>query len=334
MALLSIIKNFRRPKQRDLIAFSVIIIILVLYFSTSLRYDTLSPYYTSNIFYVVSRCIVPFLMGWFGGYQPINLSAKLKKNSQYIVLLLTAGALIAAYFSSGQTIVGGYIDDDSGFRYQNISYALAYANAIMLYLILNQKKLIKNKAVFYAMWICFPLQWVGVLVSGGKGGFVTICVLSFINLLIYWRRHPSNVVIKRIVLTIPIVLIVGYYIVRYVSKVQLGENAFFRIIRLLTLSDDTGRSLIRVNAFDVIKSSPIWGCGIGSVSTVLYPYPYSHNLFLDALIELGIFGFFAYFVLFIISFYEGLQKTNSDVTEIIMIILLCGFIRANLSGYY
>lgn len=333
-------KNIMFPDKRDLIFFFILGIFLTLYITTFFRYGYTIHAYKSNFSYAVLRMIIPLLSGYYLAKRPRKSMEDIIQWIPVFTSILTIGGILATLNPSGQWKVGGYMSDDSGFRYQNVSYAFAYSFGILLYYLLNLNKF-KNKIKYFGskyfivlFWFLLPVQIYGILLNGGKGGFAVAVVLLAFNIGVYFLHHKLSI---KVMLNSVILFITGgiagIAVVTRVMKSTLKISAFFRIVRLLTMADDGGRSHWFKASLESSKRAILFGHGIGSV-----PYeitPYSHNYFLDLLLENGIIGLATAIVFFIWMIIKLWKLLKGDILWAVpVLIFICGFIRAMVSGYY
>ena len=95
------------------------------------------------------------------------------------------------------------------------------------------------------------------------------------------------------------------------------------------------RIMLNIQAFEMFMNHKILGAGFGSFETTGWGYP--HNVFTEILSELGIFLFLAFVYLLVklcILFSHNIDyiRNRSDI-QIIIAMLVSGFINANFSGH-
>lgn len=332
-------REFQKTAKRDIYILIGICLLIAAYITTLFRYGYFIKPYLNNFAYTFIRLYVPLIVGYYLAKQGKDGIEKIVQWLPAFIVLVTVGSLLAAFNSSGQTEFGGYIEDESGFRYQNVSYTLAYAFGMAVYYVINarkfkKKKCFDNKFTILILWALMPFQLYGILLSGGKGGFVMAAVLFCINIWLYLMHHTISVkVVKRAGVLLCGAVMAGVVVVKSAMNSSLDTTAFFRIIRLITLGDDTGRSIWWDMAFDSTKKAPAFGHGLGSVPYELTPY--SHNYFLDAMVEHGVIGLLLLLIFFVWMAYRFYRLvTKDEIWGIVLLLFLCGFVRAMFSGYY
>ena len=310
---------------------------VTLYFTTSLLYTYENKLYKSRFSYYVILCVIPLILGCIDAYK-----YKIKDMSKYIpifVIIFTIGSFLATFYSSGSTKWGGYVEDNSGFNYQLCSYAAAYSFGLITFYILNVEnisgfKTLSKNYVKYLLIGMGIINWIIILISGGKGGFVTGMVYIFYSLYQIKDKikFNMNTLIKSFVYGI-LIIMVAYSILLYSNNSSISVSGFDRIIDFIQTGNTTGRERHYIEAEQSIKKSPIIGHGIGSV--YYEAPPYTHNFFLDILVETGIIGLICWIVLLYILLKKMYMFISiNKVNHLIMILFLGGFIKSMFSGYY
>lgn len=308
-----------------------------LYYMTSLLYNYENSLYKYRFTYIISLCVIPLIIGYIDGSKD-----KIEKMAKYIPLfsiIFTVGSFLATVYSSGSSQWGGYVNDESGFNYQNASYCAAYSFGLIMFYILNYKNINKMK-VFDKIWVrnlligMAIINWMTILLSGGKGGFVTGIIYGLYALYQFNQKNRLNfgTIIKMVISSIALTCI-GFLVVLSVENSSLSVSGFERIVDFIKTGNDTGRSTQYILAIQSIKESPIIGHGIGSVYYEVQPY--THNFFLDVLVETGVVGLIYWITCFFILFRKMyiLTKIN-NINNMIVVIFLSGFIMSMFSGYY
>lgn len=215
---------------------------------------------------------------------------------------------------------------DSVLSYQSLSYAAAYSIGLLFFFIrhYNQKK----------KWLKFLLLLlVGVNVfilfsGGGKGAFVLLCVLFF--LFFY------NILKKKTVLLLGIVSFLFFFEKQIVVNF-IGQFAGGNRILVLFLSNDveqitSGRDSLYIKGINVLLDRCFLGGGPGSV---LYDVGfYSHNIFLDILLDWGFVVFFFFLFIIFIVFKKSLTNLHNTSISFLFLIFLEHFIMLFFSGSF
>lgn len=124
-----------------------------------------------------------------------------------------------------------------------------------------------------------------VVLSGSRGGMVATAA-TMASLLVMGRQGLSRRLFALGVFVCLGLLVVGY--TEFGASVVERFNA--RVLQLLFEEGYvSNRDRIFVTAIDLGSRSPLVGHGLGSFA-VLTPWPYAHNMFLDAFAETGLVG--------------------------------------------
>lgn len=210
--------------------------------------------------------------------------------------------------------------------YQSLSYAAAYSIGLLFFFINNYNQ--KQKWLNFLLFILIVVNLYILFSGGGKGAFVLICVL-FVCFF-------YNILKKKVVfLLIGIVFLCVWgeqTIVNYVGQFVGGDR-----ILALFLSNNveyvtSGRNALYIKGINTLFDRYFLGGGPGSV---LYDIGYfSHNIFLDILIDWGfVFFFLCLFIIFIVL--KKCFKNWHDVSiSFLFLIFLGQFIMLFFSGSF
>ena len=125
-----------------------------------------------------SSSVPAFLMGML-----IMRSGKLDemcKNLPIFILFNTFVSTVVIFFNSGSSNI---LQDDSGFNYQSLSYFVAYTFALNIFYIKYSQSFknfkVFDKPIWNVVFQCFiPLHYLTLMLAGGRGAFILICVLT------------------------------------------------------------------------------------------------------------------------------------------------------------
>ncbi len=124
-----------------------------------------------------------------------------------------------------------------------------------------------------------------VVLSGSRGAMVATAA-AIASLLFMGRRGLS-----RRLLVLGVFVTVGLLVVGYTELgASVVESFSERVLQLLVREGYvSGRDRIFATAVDLGSRRPLLGHGVGSFR-VMTPWPYAHNIFLDAFVETGAVG--------------------------------------------
>lgn len=256
-----------------------------------------------------------------------DISSKLILGFDFIITLVT---LLALLFNDSKT-GGGLFLDSSGFIYQNISYYAAYGLSFTIFLI-NEHSLKRDTRYNWMLYIIIILQIFIALISGGRGG-----VLLSATLLIYWIFIQSN---KKKIFKIVIMIFILFTLLIaitpiFIDKFDIDIKGLERLLNVFDSNvdvSDIGRIRLYKDALRLFLENPINGNGLGSV--FYYLGTYSHNMFIDILMELGIFGIIFFSIIMVYSFYKARELySKGSIYRFLILVMICGLILNLVSGY-
>lgn len=222
----------------------------------------------------------------------------------------------------------------NGLTYQAISYYFAYCFSLLIFITifgkdLNVHKTYKTKKFLFFNIIMLALQVFGCISVGGRGGIVLLILTILMTYIAYIKRNN-----KKNGKTIWIIAgsILGLFIVSKLDLAQTGLNRFFALFSQNQDASRDGRFELWMTALESFKNAPIFGHGIGSVfSNVGF---YSHNMFMDVLVEFGIVGFVIFSSFFVWIVIHILKSIKDNQKLFIFYIFVLGFTMLQFSGYF
>lgn len=261
-----------------------------------------------------------------------SIQKKIINESIGIALIFGLVALVCTLNPSTSTS-GGLAMNDNNLNYQSLSYLAAYSAALCeVFLLINGN--IINKSLSFATYGMIVLDLLTILIAGGRGGLVAYILFGIIFLVLTVRsKQITTQQVIKFILEIILVILGGLYIVRIASNSTVSTSGFNRLLGFLNGAGDVGRAGIWNKAISSFINSPFVGHGIGSVFYEVGQY--SHNIFLDLLVETGLLGTLL-FVFFIIYYLRTLfRMMRCDICNSFwLFIFLCGFFMNLFSGYY
>lgn len=295
----------------------------ILYYYTSLLYEYSNALHLGHFLRWGVQCIPSTLMG-------IVISRYTNKELINYYIPIIVGILtpiIGSVSLSGDLDQAQFVDEESGLNYQVIAYYMALLFGSTAYYIFIAKEKYKIKIIDYFMYICLAIQGIVCARSGGRGGFILLCVLIiYILYIITLKKIFSKAKITKLLIGCSIIFM---YLA---EKLQLWESAGFQRA-INPLEQQTGRKDDWELVLNYFYDSPVWGNGLGSN---FYTWGfYSHNIIVDFLAETGIIGTF----IFIYIFYKMntkiyRQALKDNVYVFFMIFAFYGLIFNAFSGYW
>lgn len=331
LLLIHFFSTLRIPKVTAVV-FLVLSIIIILYYLTSIFHTPVNSEYSSYLIVLIGQ-MLPFLSfaSWLSWSDKYNCLPKVKQLAYPVAIIFCLVSLYTVFYSiilNGERIQTNYY-----LNYQNTAYMAAYSAGLMLYsYIFYDYKMKKSK--FFVSIIVLLADLFTVLVSGGRGGLLSYIVSVFLLLVIlaFENKKTIKAIIKTFLGT-AILFVGGYYILKIVSSDSFVYSGFQRIIDAIVNNDSSGRDVIWKNAFLFYKESPIVGHGFGSV---LSHFGYHcHNLIIDSLVEIGLFGTGIIVVLLISCAAKLISLVKTDSTDAFwLFIFVFGLTMSLFSGYY
>ena len=314
------------------------LIIILLYSATPYLYHTeQTQAYHGFWLSLVGQSFPAALLSTFIATDEVAIF-KLKKNAIIVAGIFTALSIVAV-FNPTLTTTGGFVDNESGLNYQSASYLAGYATGLFSFILITREweghfEIIRKNIGIIAILVGIALNFITILISGGRGGLA--CFLVFITIAVVMRlvsqRASYNTAIRTMALIV-VLVVGGYFAIRYAASSTIATSGYSRILTLFTNRDNNGRTAIATQALQYFKSSPIIGHGLGSVFYEMGYY--AHNIFLDILIEAGIMGLIIFVALLLGTTKEMLSFAKLDRSDcIIWFIFLCDFTESLFSGYY
>lgn len=219
----------------------------------------------------------------------------------------------------------GQMHLEGGMNYQTVAYSMAILFCLSLFytFIYNRHSGRLKKLFFLSAML---IQAVCCAMAGGRGGLV---------LLVAYVIYMSYYLLRNKILSAKKLLLIGFFIVIVflflATQLGLWESAGFN--RSSNAIHDTDRLQMWKGIWNYVKANNYLGYGLGG-DYFTFGF-YTHNIILDFILELGIFGLLimsycfwqTYKRLFILS------KSN-EIFVIIMIFFIYGVVMNMFSGYW
>lgn len=326
--LLFIYQLFRKKIKIRYKSCILICLFIILFVISSLKYSNEEFYRKYFISFIVYD-IVFFLIG------TLNYNRKYVMNLSIVICFLSLPKFLNAQ---------GY--DNMGMGYAILPVFLASITGVMT----NNKKWLKLLSLFNLS--IFGLFYIE---KGMRGLILAILIFLFLTLYISFFKYKNlkKQIIYLIILIVSssqilkvlknnFIPIVEYINSFFINKFNLKLFALNKIIKYTSQGKlFNGRDFLFSEAIELIKKSPIIGYGIGGIETFLKTYP--HNIFIQAMCEVGVFGFLMIFFIFtyslikILIFIPNQYAINKNVKEegiYFILLFISGVFVLNYSGVY
>lgn len=323
-------------KTRLIIVFVASIIYALLYYYTSSYYAELSHWYNSYLLVLLGQSIPAILTAVIVS-EKNKIQEDIKKLTPYLAIFLTYVAFDAT-FNPREASQGLSGDEEANLNYQKISYMAAYAAAFAGYFLLNLKEIKWHLIFHYKVWkyimaFLIILNFVVILISGGRGGLVVFTVQFFLFMFLLKRIYHNNFLSTRSIILLIVVGIGFFYALQFAKTTQLDSSGFSRFLNLSQEESIVERGVIMEKAIDAFYASPVVGHGIGAVLNEIGIY--SHNIFMDFLVNSGVLGCSLLIALIFWVLYKGFCIIRLDSSNCIwLIIFFDGFILSQFSSYF
>lgn len=325
-----IFRDFIKKKycKRNGREFLVLCVILMLYLLTSLFYQPSSHDYWAQLLVFGSLCIPACYIGMRLARE--DYFAEMMEVLPFFVTITAFFVSRAAIFASMQGVLLGKGDDEVAFNYQNASYFLAFSYAYSFFYVFyykTEQKRMFNRFCHLLMFVLIFVCAAGCLVSGGRGAFVYMILITGYMFCKLIRRRGRGRAKYYVALVIGVI---GS--IYFANKFGLFDTAGFSRIRGSFMADESREELWK-KAITAFVKSPLFGNGLGSVWwTVGYR---SHNFLTDLLCEAGALGsFVALFILFT-GLCRLIKWSKTSVFDFFLLVVMLGsLVNDMFSGYW
>ncbi len=269
----------------------------------------------------IPAVIVGMRLGYSRDFKYINCLIP------YFTIILTI--VIALVFKKfNDSIEEGIIHDESGLNYQNISYYMAFLFGFNSYwqLYVDKKAIWMGRILQLILFVAMLAEAIVCLMSGGRGAAILLgiyVVFVLFHVIIINRKHRKLVLLSVIVFTYAFFHFADYY--------NMWEASGYE--RIMSMTENDNRSIVYIPAMELIRQTQAMGIGLGGVFYRLGFY--SHNMFLDLLIEVGFLGTIVFCVFLIRLCYKLYRYCQIDKNFNFLVVAFLYFITMNMfSGYW
>lgn len=245
-----------------------------------------------------------------------------KKKNWHVKRLIFINVVITVsltkfLYENKSSLFLGYTLNFGGVNYNELAYICALNIALSYLLIYNLYISPNAKKIQYLFFFTnLALSYAVLFFSGGRGAMMLSIFFFLIFLLNIFIRKQINV--KKTSLTFGFIFIFLLSIYFIISNNEPLQEGFLRGFSFLNFSGNSvikwentsGRLSIYEDSLRLIVDKPILGYGIGSVFLIHPSAAFSHNLFLDILIDGGVFFLFLCVTLFIIIFVSSIRHLH------------------------
>ena len=326
--------KYKKICKWDLWIFVLVSAFLVSALYTRMHYGFDLPRFNSLILSFGVRAIPALVLGAL--IAQTNSIKELAKWIQPIMILYTISVFAVVIMNQS-----GYLSDYKlyGIDRQLLSYSAAFAFGMNVYLMINNTQS-NNLRIFqsnkwnYLNILAVVPQIYCVLAGGGRGAFL-LTLIFFAYLVIKKSRMKLRLTFPKMLIGVALIIAILSLINLIGTGVSISSG-YDRILTFFTGENplqDNNRLALWETGLNSFKENPIIGHGIGSVAYEVGFY--SHNLFIDLLVEGGIVFLIIFLVLLGIFARDIHGLIRIDKTNmLVLIIFLSSFIMLQFSGSY
>lgn len=335
-----IIKFFLTKKisisYKELVVLSIPLIVIIIYLITILngKHSLLGKTYF-QYFLIWST---PAIYSAFYIYKN-KLFENIVKYMEIMMLLITFSIIKSAFIPF---VMGSRFESLGGATYQTASYLSSFAFGLNLYFILfgnlhKRFKFTKFKTYTWISFVFLIVQFLGIFLSGGRGGIVLLFVYS-VYILFAAATNRQKRLTKRTILVFGGIVLTLTLIMPMLLQNNNFIGGFNRTLQFISIDSGinwegtSNRDIVYLNAINLIQQKPFLGYGLfGFWSVSGYP----HNIFLEVLLN----GGFVSLIIFLIFMFSIIRKLKNMIEckpqyRLLFIILLYPLISLLFTGTY
>ena len=278
-----------------------------------------------GLMYILFVSALPWLLV---GLNINNTKKILSKISNYTPLILLSNLLlIYICYILKKSLVGN----------MEISYSILPITIFSLYYFFEEKKIIKLFEFLLGLFI--------IVCFGSRGPLLCILVFILLYLLINYKEH----ILLILAIIILFFLVIFNYnsilnnSIRILSRHGIQSRTLYKI-KTFNINDDTGRSKIRDVVYKTIDNNKFFGIGLGAerieINREIYNMQkdmsscYPHNIFLEFIVQYGLFLGSAMCVFVIYILIKSFSKLKNKKRDFMMIVMSLEFVRLMVSSSY
>lgn len=327
LLLVDLVKQ--RITQRNMMQFTLLGLILVLYFVTGLMYPNglEKLHHTTYLLVYGALCIPAAYVGMRlarGGHEARTL--------RILPCFLLPIILFVGYATIFRAVEGGILGGVEGdvTTYQGASYAMSFSCTLCLFLLFfNERKTGVMGMILYGLILVMAFaSAIGCLVGGGRGAFLHLVSVSGYIIYRVLGRNDRGKRFRNYFLIALGVVIMAFLAIHF----HIFESAgAMRVANNLTV--DYNREYLRNVAINSFLKSPFIGHGIGSIWWEVGFY--SHNMILDFLVETGSIGTILMVVVMCNMLRKLMRSSRINSFDMfILLLLLYHIVGGTFSGYW
>ena len=277
---------------------AVFAIVAFLFFLTFLFHPEYAPWFTHELYGVIPSFVFPYSAIW------AFLVIWIEKNDKELLNHLFLACWLLFFFYSLQFIAarvrGGWVQINAYKEVVQEKYNLEFGyNMVFPTAFMGAYGCLKGKKLYY---IPYTLGVLMILIGGSRGAAIWPIALFLLIIPLKWNNLRGK---KRVVFLITLILLFVLAILLLFSfktiiaaisnflSVRGWESRTLETIMSGSYSDPNGRDKIYSMAAGLIKTGGLFGHGVYGDRYVIgkvFPWGYSHNIFLEILVSFGYLG--------------------------------------------
>ncbi|WP_181397630.1 O-antigen ligase family protein [Gracilibacillus dipsosauri] len=272
-----------------IILFSITIAVLLC--TSYLIYPDKDTFVKTNILIAIFKTVPSILVAY--------IITKTKKvniyNAIFAINIFMTISLLKYLLLNASGILVNLSINFGGVNYNDYSYISALNIALGFYLIYYQMANSKSLRLVFLTITTLMISYLSVILSGGRGALLVSIILLIVFLLTIFKKYSVNFNLKKLLvisITFIGVSIIGSLFLNNNDSIIQGLQRGFSFLNgddgLIDWDNTSGRLNIYKHSWQLITERPILGYGIGAVFFIHPVARFSHNIFLDILLDGGI----------------------------------------------
>lgn len=306
--------------------YGIVLIVCYMFNSTDIAVQTLYWYFSCMV-------ITAFAINYMNNEEKIRFVLKAYVLAGLVLCIVAYGYYGTEIFRQAASSeygirIGGEFGDENALGI-SCSYSIIFALYFMLF---HHNTLIEK--IFYSLTMILSLPF--ALLTGSKKALILIFVGMF---LLFFLKKGGKFVFTRLgYMVLGIVAI--YLVYQLLQKVDafwyIGrrmDEMFQTLLGNSLSATDQGRLYMIERGLSAFQDHPILGNGV-AYSNVMFGV-YSHNNFVEILMNTGILGFVAYYSSFAVSFKRLFSRDRKGLWAIMLTVIASMlFLELGMVNYY
>ena len=178
--------------SKSFLGIIIVLLLIVLYYSTQARYNNSDLDYYHSYFLVFAGQTAPGVITALLLSQTNDIDKKIKRIAPYVAIIFTIIAFSCSLHPSMRTS-GGLAANENYLNYQTLSYMAAYATGFAEYTLLTDASSVpiffKSKIGTIINFAMIFINLLSILISGGRGGVVNFFIFGAVSVFFALRNN-------------------------------------------------------------------------------------------------------------------------------------------------